>query len=107
MTRPTGSPTGPASGPTALPPISGGEQIIAWWQAHGRDPRDKLLIFSDGMDVDLIEATYRHFDGRRAHQLRLGHQSDQRFPRLRPDGDAGLAPISLVCKVIRPMAGRR
>jgi nicotinate phosphoribosyltransferase len=30
----------------------------------GRDPREKLLIFSDALDVDTIEATYRHFDGR-------------------------------------------
>ncbi|SUJ19137.1 Nicotinate phosphoribosyltransferase [Sphingomonas paucimobilis] len=37
---------------------------MAWWQAHGRDPRGKLLIFSDGMDVESIEATYRHFHSR-------------------------------------------
>jgi nicotinate phosphoribosyltransferase len=38
--------------PDSAPPIPAGEQIIAWWQAHGVDPRQRLLIFSDGMDVD-------------------------------------------------------
>jgi len=27
----------------------------------GRDPKEKLLVFSDGMDVGSIEETYRHF----------------------------------------------
>ncbi len=30
----------------------------------GRDPRDKLLVFSDALDIDTIEETYRHFTGR-------------------------------------------
>jgi nicotinate phosphoribosyltransferase len=86
--------------PDSAPPISGGEQIIAWWQAHGRDPREKLLIFSDGMDVDSIEATYRHFDGRVRTSFGWGTNLTNDFRGCDPDGDAGLAPISLVCKVI-------
>ena len=86
--------------PDSAPPISGGEQIIAWWQAHGRDPRSKLLIFSDGMDVDSIEATYRHFDGRVRTSFGWGTNLTNDFRGCDPDGDAGLAPISLVCKVI-------
>ena len=50
--------------PDSMPPIEGGEQILAWWRAQGVDPRTKLLIFSDGMDVDTIETSYRHFHGR-------------------------------------------
>jgi nicotinate phosphoribosyltransferase len=34
--------------PDSAPPIEGGEKIIAWWKKMGRDPRQKLLIFSDG-----------------------------------------------------------
>ena len=41
--------------PDSAPPIEGGEKIIAWWRQKGRDPREKLLIFSDGLDVDTIE----------------------------------------------------
>jgi len=50
--------------PDSAPPIPGGEQIIDWWKSKGADPREKLLIFSDGLDIDTIEETYKHFDGR-------------------------------------------
>lgn len=50
--------------PDSAPPIEGGEKIIEWWQKMGRDPRKKMLIFSDGLDVDAIIDTYRHFEGR-------------------------------------------
>ena len=50
-------------------PIDGGEEAIAWWRARGQDPRNKLAIFSDGLDVDAIEKVHRHFLGR----MRLGY----------------------------------
>jgi nicotinate phosphoribosyltransferase len=86
--------------PDSAPPIAGGEAIIAWWQARGRDPRDKLLIFSDGMDVDSIEATYRHFDGRVRMSFGWGTNLTNDFRRCSPAGDTGLTPISLVVKVV-------
>jgi nicotinate phosphoribosyltransferase len=36
-------------------PIERGEAIIDWWTRRGEDPKDKLMIFSDGLDVDVIE----------------------------------------------------
>ena len=50
--------------PDSAPAIEGGEKIVAWWKSRGRDPREKLLIFSDGLDVDMIEEAYHHFQGR-------------------------------------------
>ena len=44
--------------PDSAPPITAGEEIIKWWKQKGRDPREKLLVFSDGMDVGSIEETY-------------------------------------------------
>jgi nicotinate phosphoribosyltransferase len=44
--------------PTARLPIAGGEEIIARWQAHGRNLREKLLIFSDEMNINTIEQAY-------------------------------------------------
>jgi len=85
--------------PDSAPPIAGGEQIIDWWQAHGRDPRQKLLIFSDGMDVDSIERTYRHFDGRVRMSFGWGTNLTNDFRGCAPDGTPGLEPISLVAKV--------
>jgi len=85
--------------PDSLPPIAGGEQIVRWWQAHGRDPKTKLLIFSDGMDVASIERTYRHFDGRVRMSFGWGTNLTNDFRGCMPDGAAGLEPISLVAKV--------
>lgn len=79
-------------------PVEGGEAAIAWWQAHGQDPRTKLLIFSDGLDVDTIESLHRYFRGR----VRIGFgwgtllTNDFRFF----EHDRRLDPISLVCKVV-------
>ncbi|WCM29411.1 nicotinate phosphoribosyltransferase [Sphingomonas sp. QA11] len=85
--------------PDSAPPIEGGEQIIAWWEQHGVDPRTKLLIFSDGMDVDSIERTYRHFNGRVRMSFGWGTNLTNDFRGCDPHGGAGLEPISLVCKV--------
>jgi nicotinate phosphoribosyltransferase len=87
--------------PDSAPPIEGGEAIVAWWRAHGRDPRDKLLIFSDGMDVDTIEATYRHFHGRVRTSFGWGTNLTNDFRGCDPEGGHALEPISLVCKVTR------
>jgi nicotinate phosphoribosyltransferase len=84
--------------PDSAPPIQGGEQIIAWWQRQGRDPRTKLLIFSDGMDVDSIEQTHRHFHGRVRMSFGWGTNLTNDFRGCDPAG-TGLEPISLVCKV--------
>jgi nicotinate phosphoribosyltransferase len=85
--------------PDSAPPIEAGEEIIRWWQRHGRDPRDKLLIFSDGMDVDSIEAVHRHFHGRVRLSFGWGTNLTNDFRGCDPDGSAGLEPISLVAKV--------
>lgn len=85
--------------PDSAPPIAAGEQIIRWWQAQGRDPRGKLLIFSDGMDIDTIEQTYRHFDGRVRLSFGWGTNLTNDFRGCDPDGATALEPISLVCKV--------
>jgi nicotinate phosphoribosyltransferase len=87
--------------PDSAPPIAAGEQIMAWWQQHGVDPRSKLLVFSDGMDVDTIEQVYRHFTGRVRMSFGWGTNLTNDFRDCDPDGAQGLEPISLVCKVTR------
>jgi len=86
--------------PDSAPPIEGGEQIIRWWQERGRDPREKLLIFSDGMDVDSIESVYRHFAGRVRMSFGWGTNLTNDFRGCAPFEAPGLDPISLVCKVV-------
>jgi nicotinate phosphoribosyltransferase len=85
--------------PDSAPPIEGGERIIAWWKEKGRDPRQKLLIFSDGLDVDSIEAAYRHFDGHVRMAFGWGTNLTNDFDGTAPRDIPGLTAISLVCKV--------
>jgi nicotinate phosphoribosyltransferase len=85
--------------PDSAPPIEGGEKIIDWWKKTGRDPRKKLLIFSDGLDVDAIVDTYRHFAGRVRMSFGWGTNLTNDFAGCAPIEIAGLKPISIVCKV--------
>jgi nicotinate phosphoribosyltransferase len=87
--------------PDSAPPIEAGEAIIRWWREKGRDPREKLLVFSDAMDVDSIEETYRHFNGRVRLSFGWGTNLTNDFRGCAPEPLDGLDPISIVCKVSR------
>ncbi|WP_172297754.1 nicotinate phosphoribosyltransferase [Pseudoruegeria sp. HB172150] len=77
-------------------PAAGAEIAIDWWKSRGEDPRKKLVIFSDGLDVDRIEELYHQFDGRVRVSFGWGTLLTNDFRGLVP-GDE-LAPFSLVCK---------
>ena len=85
--------------PDSAPPIEGGEQIMSWWRAKGVDPRDKLLVFSDALDVETIEEVYRHFEGRVRMSFGWGTNLTNDFRDCAPKPNAALKAISLVCKV--------
>ena len=85
--------------PDSAPPIEGGEKILAWWRKMGRDPHNKLLIFSDGLDVETIINTYRHFEGKVRMSFGWGTNLTNDFADCAPSDTPGLLPISIVCKV--------
>ncbi|RCL02741.1 MAG: nicotinate phosphoribosyltransferase [Candidatus Tokpelaia sp. JSC188] len=85
--------------PDSAPPIEGGERIIRWWQEHHKNPREKLLIFSDALDVDTIEKTYHHFKGRVRMSFGWGTNLTNDFSDCAPKEISSLKAISLVCKV--------
>lgn len=85
--------------PDSAPPIEGGERIIEWWRERGRDPKQKLLIFSDGLDVDTIIKTYHHFHGKVRMSFGWGTNLTNDFEGCAPFNADGLNAISLVCKV--------
>ena len=82
-------------------PIEGGEEIISWWTAMGQDPQEKLLIFSDGLDIDSIERAYHHFTGRVRLGFGWGTLLTNDLRDCSPVTNPALDPISLVCKVTR------
>jgi len=79
-------------------PAEGAEAAIAWWTARGEDPRQKLVIFSDGLDVDKIEELHSQFSGRVRVSFGWGTLLTNDFRGLVQD-DA-LAPFSVVCKAV-------
>ncbi len=79
-------------------PARGAETAIAWWRARGEDPAQKLVIFSDGLDVDRIVELQRQFAGRVRVSFGWGTLLTNDFRGL-AENDA-LAPFSLVCKAV-------
>ena len=79
-------------------PASRAEIAIRWWKERGEDPRKKLVIFSDGLDVDKIEELYRQFAGRVKVSFGWGTMLTNDFRGLAMSD--GLAPFSLVCKAV-------
>ncbi|MFD1343530.1 nicotinate phosphoribosyltransferase [Litorisediminicola beolgyonensis] len=79
-------------------PETGAEMAIRWWKERGEDPREKLIIFSDGLDVDKIEALHAKFSGRVRLSFGWGTLLTNDFRGLTKDDR--LAPFSLVCKAV-------
>ncbi len=79
-------------------PAEGAEMAIRWWKERGEDPAKKLVIFSDGLDVDKIAELQARFGGRVKVSFGGGTLLTNDFTGL-VEGDA-LAPFSLVCKAV-------
>ena len=79
-------------------PATGAEIAIRWWQDRGEDPRQKLIIFSDGLDVEKIEELSNQLRGRARVSFGWGTMLTNDFTGL-VKNDA-LAPFSLVCKAV-------
>ena len=79
-------------------PATGAEIAIDWWKSRGEDPREKRVIFSDGLDVDKIIELHDQFAGRVKASFGWGTLLTNDFRGLVKD-DA-LAPFSLVCKAV-------
>ncbi len=79
-------------------PAEGAEIAIDWWQSRGEDPREKMVIFSDGLDVGKIVELHKAFAGRVRPSFGWGTLLTNDFRGL-TEGDR-LAPFSLVCKAV-------
>ncbi|MGY4893568.1 MAG: nicotinate phosphoribosyltransferase [Candidatus Saccharimonadota bacterium] len=45
-------------------PVEFGEQVIAFYEQYGIEPRDKTIVFSDGLDIETIVILADHFKDR-------------------------------------------
>jgi nicotinate phosphoribosyltransferase len=107
-------------------PYIAGDEYIAWLKARHRDPREKLVIASDALDVDDILGLHAYFGGTIASGVKprdFQGAADFEDPRkwtpgrrirfsagwgtlltndfrgCDPTGDGGFDPISLISKV--------
>lgn len=80
-------------------PLAAGEELIAFWRSHNKDPNDKLLIFSDGLTVQTIEEVYQRFHGRVRLSFGWGTHLTNDFRDCSTKPNDALRAISLVCKV--------
>lgn len=72
-------------------PIEFGERAIKFYEAHGIDPKEKLIVFSDGLDIDKIVEIHERFAGRIQTSFGWGTSLTN---------DLGLKPLSLVVKAV-------
>ncbi len=78
-------------------PDEGVRLAMEWWKSHGEDPSEKLVIFSDGLDVEEIERLYHKYHGKVRVGFGWGTLLTNDFHDLWGDK---LNPFSLVCKAI-------
>ncbi|MFA6006972.1 MAG: nicotinate phosphoribosyltransferase [Candidatus Paceibacterota bacterium] len=79
--------------------VSRGELYLKWFESHGADPKEKLILFSDGLDVDPMIMLDEYFHER----TNPGHGWGSLFMndfRGCHTGDELLRPFSMVCKVV-------
>ncbi|WP_317056600.1 nicotinate phosphoribosyltransferase [Roseovarius rhodophyticola] len=79
-------------------PAEGAETAINWWKARGENPKEKLIIFSDGLDEEKILSLHKQFVGRVKVSFGWGTLLTNDFRDLTTDNS--LAPFSLVCKAV-------
>ena len=73
-------------------PFAWGERVLAHYRANRVDPRNKVLVFSDSLDIPKVMRLYEHFRGR--CQLAFGVGTNL-------TNDVGPTPLNIVIKMIR------
>jgi len=79
-------------------PVLGAQCAIDWWQNKGEDTKEKLIIFSDGLDTIKIIELYKKFNQRVQIGFGWGTLLTNDFRGLIDNG--ALDPFSLVCKAV-------
>ncbi|AKS21465.1 nicotinate phosphoribosyltransferase [Xanthomonas campestris pv. campestris] len=73
-------------------PFDWGERVIAHLEAHRVDPRTKVLVFSDGLNIDKVMRLYEHFSPRCRLAFGVGTSLTN---------DLGPTPLQIVIKMVR------
>jgi len=96
--------------PDSKESVEAGEEMIRFWHRMGEDPMKKLLILSDGLDVELpgekpngadMIAIHHKLRGRIADTYGWGTNATNGFSGLVPGRPDMMKPISIVAKAVR------
>lgn len=85
--------------PDSKGPREAAYELIKFWERMGVDPKEKLVLFSDGLDVDSIVALHNEFSDKVKVGFGWGTNFTNDFKDCHPKGVHSLDPLSLVCKV--------
>lgn len=80
-------------------PIRAGHLYIDFLRRHGADPKEKLVIFSDGLDVGPMISLYEHFAGQINVSFGWGTLLTNDFAGCYARNPL-FRPFSMVCKVV-------
>ncbi len=86
--------------PDSKAPDKATEELIAFWKRMGVDPAKKLVLYSDGLDVDEIIRIWNKWNGIVTVGFGWGTMFANDFIGCDPTESNLLDPISIVCKVI-------
>ena len=92
--------------PDSKQPIAAARELIDWWRERGRDPREKLVVLSDAMDIDSIEEAVRALRGQVNVSIGWGTNLTNDFVGCAPAGRGRAAQGDLVCLQGRGGGGR-
>jgi len=87
--------------PDSKAPDVATEELIAWWEKMGVDPKTKLVLYSDGLDADEIVRIWNRWNGIVQVGFGWGTNLTNDFRGCHPRGEHTLDPLSLVCKVLK------
>lgn len=80
-------------------PITEGSQYMEWLRSKGVDPKERISIFSDGLDVGTMFKIDGHFAHKHPHPYGWGTLLTNDFTGCQV-GNPMLRPFSMVCKVV-------
>ena len=80
-------------------PFAAGEEYIDWLRERRRDPRKKLFIASDALDVEDIVKLHTYFADKIRFSAGWGTLLTNDFRECNPRGDHSFDPVNLVCKL--------
>lgn len=87
--------------PDSKEPHAAADELIAFWKRMATNPKEKLILFSDGLEVENIIDLHNSYHDKVRVGFGWGTNFSNDFKGCHPRGEHSLDPLSLVCKVTK------